>query len=224
MQKLFIEPVSMFMAASIGIYSIRFKDYFYRNFIAQILLSLTTYFFSYFLLAYQEKNGIPKNNHWLYNSGMVLESILLLLNGFIYFRSSHLKWLPVICVVIFVVTFLVEISYTGFRSFATYSCIVESFCVTVVYISILNDQFEKHGTEWYKAPIALICIGILVYFICNVPYISLMNYFQRLNPSLNRFLFLLVTDFLANVRYLLLAIAFWQVRRNKLTLNWNFNE
>ena len=192
MLQILIESISLILAFVFGIYSYKFMNQFSRLLFVQLCFWIFFYFFSYVLLFYQTINNFPKNNHWLFNISMVFETFFLLSASYIYFIKVNLKRLPAIFLVIFFSLFLFEIHIRGYVVFANYSYIAESFCLITMYILILYDQFEKHPFNWYKAPKALISVGILVYFICNVPYLSLMNYFQKFHPNFNRILFHLV--------------------------------
>ena len=93
----------------------------------------------------------------------------------------------------------------------------------MLFLLVLYVQFTKGDSNWTRSPIVWISLGIILYFGGAVPYLSLMHYLQS-NPKINLLLFRIIIDVLANIRYLLLALGFWFVRRNVLSKIQGINE
>ena len=186
---------------------------FFKLFLFHAIFVLTIYFFSYALIQYQEFNKLDKNNQWCFNVSLIIEIVVFLFAAISYSTVKNIRILSRSLFIIFIVSFIIESSIRGFRKFASYSSIIESFCIIAVYLLILFHEFDRHPTNWYKQPVALFSITLLIYFICSVPYFSLMHYFQKHNPTLNQILFHLVINVMAHVRYCVLAFAFWLSRK-----------
>jgi len=222
--KLFSETFTLFLALFFGIKAYRQMSSYFKLLFLHILVCLIIYFVSHATLYFQSVNGLIKNNQWLFNIFILVETTILSLSAHIYFKQNNIRSLVFILLPFFLLVFVIELYAKGIRAFVSYSSVAESFILSFFYVIVLGNQFHKHVSEWYRAPIVFVSIGVLVYFICMVPYISLMHYFQKHNPSANRLLFHLVTDILANVRYILLTGAFLLVAINIKSHNPQYND
>jgi hypothetical protein len=196
-------------------------DYF-RILFFQLIAYLVFHEVAKGIIFFQKMNSLPQNNHWVYNILMLIEGGMLLFAAGNYFSTRRARINTSLVFLFFFTIYLSELRIKGLHLFANYSYAIECIAISMVYIVILFEQFERHHLYWYRAPLVYACVGILVYFICCVPYITLMAYFQEKNPHLNQMLFNLVHTF-SNVRYLLLAIAFWHLKRNVTSFQSQFN-
>ncbi len=110
--------------------------------------------------------------------------------------------------------FTIELYKRGIMVFANLSYIAGSILIVGIYALLLYKGFRNSTDSWKKSPTIWICIGLLIYFGCCIPYLSMIHYLQVNYPKLNTFLYHLIIDQLSNIRYAFMAIAFWLVRKN----------
>jgi len=169
-------------------------------------------------------NTLHPDDQWVYNLYMPVEAGLLSWAAFEYFKTNKRRFLIWVGYLIFLIAFVVEVSIKGIQIFSNHGYIAESALLLIIYLLLLYDYFTKQNTNWKSSPDVWISLGIVLYFGGVVPYLSLMQYLQSSHPKINLFLFYFIIEGLANVRYLLLALGFWFVRRNVLSKISGFNE
>lgn len=217
-----MDYMSLSVAALLGICTYRHLPVFLRVLFWQLVFYIAIHILAGAVISYQRSQGLPANNHFVYNIGMLAECCFLFAAACVYFSSFRAVSATIIGFLVFLAVYVVESRKKGFVTFANYAYATECICVVIVYTAILFDQFQLHHVHWHRSPVVLSTLGILVYFICNVPYLTLIEYFQQKNPLLNAMLFEMVRVF-SHIRYILLALAFWRVRHNIQLLRPRFN-
>lgn len=197
-----------------GIYAFRYLNFLYRIFFFQLIPPLLIFILGSVLNYIANIDNVRPNNQWLYNLYMPVETYFLAWSAYEYFKSKKRTILIFIGYVIFLGVFIAELFIKGISVFANHGYIAESALLLVIYLLILYNYFTNHNNNWKRSPIVWISIGIVLYFGGAVPYLSLMHFLQDNHPRLNLFLFQFIIEGLANVRYLLLALGFWLIRRN----------
>jgi len=149
-------------------------------------------------------------NGLVFNVLMPFETALLLLAAQAYFNSSNSKLILSLLYLIFLASFFTDIYFrTGISVLATYASSVQGFLISGVYITILFFYFMKKKIKRFDISLSVSCIGLLIYFAPGAPYLSLIWYIQDFDPNLNEKLFIFIVVFLASIRYLCIAIAFY---------------
>lgn len=105
------------------------------------------------------------------------------------------------------IIFMIHLSRTGFGKFSSFSFLAGGIILVVFYLYLLFE-ISKRTAILKNIPEFWVCIGIIAYFGCTVPFFSLFTYFvNHGKEKLGDMLFKL-NDFLALIRYLCLLIAF----------------
>lgn len=201
------ESLTVLLAICIGLLSFRRMNNFSTSLFFQLVGWLFTYVLSYTVTIYQERHQLPKNNHWVFNLNIFVETSLLALAAYHYFESMNYKKIIVITYMIYSMVFIYLLSSKGIYTFSIPAYITESIIIITFYSIILLNSF-RNFTPQDRRPEIWMSTGILLYFACNLPYFSLYNFLTQNYPDLTAALFL-ITEILANLRYLFLAIGFW---------------
>ena len=117
--------------------------------------------------------------------------------------------------IFYLLTFMAQLYFNGFQTFANYAFAAAGLILSIIYGSILFLEFRTKQ-KWQSSPVIWMSAGLVLFFACNIPYFSLFNYLNKYYLPESRFLFNFITDVLANIRYLLLAVSFYLLRRNFL--------
>lgn len=88
--------------------------------------------------------------------------------------------------------------------------LVESVVLTILYLIIITQELMSIKTQ--KKSVIWVCIAIIIYYGCCVPFFSLINY---LRSDIANDLYL-INSFLNIIFYLLIGYAFYLSRRIKL--------
>ncbi len=203
------ESAFLFLAFGIGVYTFKKLDLFYKVIFFQVVMAVAVYLSSYAITLYQRKNGLQLNNQWLFNVYVFLEAILLIVAGLIYFEKRKVRLSIMVCLILFLLVFWYQILTMGSTHFANYALIAEGVILILIYFAILYTQFSVPSFSWRASPEFWLCIGLIVYFGCNVPFMSMIHYMNLHYPKLNELLFHFITDVLGNMRYFFVTISFW---------------
>jgi hypothetical protein len=144
------------------------------------------------------------DNSFLYNWYIPVEGLFLIWAAATYFKSPprvNVFWLLFLLLLSVFVFDLFTV--TGF---VYHAAITEGAIVTGVYLAVIYNYFVYR--EGQQRGIVLAATGLTLYFACTIPYLSVIFYFQRVNPELNTELFRMTVLTLGMVRYLLLFFAF----------------
>jgi hypothetical protein len=202
--------LSLLIAGYIGVRSFKRMDSFKKILFIQLIVWIAFYVISHLITSSQIYRGIPEDNQWVYNISTFLEISILMAAAGTFYKDITLKRLVAIAYVLFVLLTFVMWWKFGFKEFNINAYVPGSLIVCVLYSVILHDCFftNKNSPRLWN-PDIWICIGLLVYFACNLPYFSLFHYLNKHHLGLSKILFNLITQVLANIRYLLLGLGFW---------------
>lgn len=212
------EIISVLISFVLGVFVFRYMSPFFRLIFFQLSVWMVFYFFSYLITGYQKANGLEMNNQWFMNIHIYIESTLLHCAAFFAFTSKTIKRLSLLSFTLFTAIYVTQIYFNGFSLFLNYADVAEGICITFLYMLLLYNFFMHRNEHWWMVPEIILCIGILLYFACSVPYIAMLHYLQTHYPEENNILFRFINDVLANVRYLFVGISFWLLRRNNILL------
>ena len=213
--------LSPFLALIIGTLCWKKMDLFFRLFCVQVGCTVLFYFISRQILVYQKANHITLNNQWLFNISLLIEAALFLfaLNMRRGFKSITI--LTVIIGILIIGSFTMEISRNTFFTYASTTDAFMSMLFVILFGLFLFLELNSQATAWYKQPVVWLCVGLLTYYACSVPYFSVFEYLQKHSSEENENLFKIINGILSNIRYLCLAAAFWLLYRNPKSFNSN---
>jgi hypothetical protein len=221
MIKILNEFTGVTIAFILGLYALKYLNLLYRIFFFQSLSYLILLLLSY---AVQYIPNMQHRNEWLFNLYMPIETGLLTWGFYEYFKAKKEKYIAWIGYAIFLILLITELSIKGIRDFSNHGYIAECFLIVMAYMAVIYVVLTNQNTMWRYLPELWISIGLVFYFGGAMPYLSLIRYIQESHPKINVFLFRFITVGLANLRYLLLALGFWLIRRNALKKPASSNE
>lgn|GEM_PF-3253327 len=214
MIRLTYEISGILVALLMGLYAFRYLTSLYKFFFYQLIAYILTYMLSYVVLAFPSINLYPGSNQWLFNLDMPIETGLLVWPVYLYYKSSRERLLILLGYLIFLGILLSEIIVEGLRVFANYGAVAESILLLILYLIVAYSQFRWENNPWKSAPLIWVSVGILIYFVGTVPYLSLMHFLNLHYRILSYYLYNVITVGLSNLRYIMLAIGFWFIRHN----------
>jgi len=210
------ESLIVFIALFFGLRAYKYMRRFHTIVFMQLIAWILIYILSYGVTVFQKQKGIPMNNQWLFNINMMVETILLSTAAYIFFNEKFKKMLTIILLIFFLFFAIIEFIRDGFYLFNVQVYIVQSLVVALLFSKILFDCFYNNRFFKLKLPELLISAGILLFFACNLPYLSLFNYLNENYARESLFLFQIITEVLSNMRYLLLTVGFWLITNKKI--------
>jgi hypothetical protein len=224
MKQIILESATLIIACIIGMFAFRSLNTFHRIIFLQAIVAFGFYVASYVITEYQRSHNALKNNQWMFNVYILTEAILLLSAGYVYFSSKRTRFLLHGGFALFLVVFGRQVFFgdsdmsLSMRQFANQAAMFEGILVVTVYLLILRHCFLQPGFRWRTSPEFWLCLGLTIYFGCNIPYMGMIHSLHAYSSHLNELLFHFITDVLGNVRYLFLSIAFFLLyRRSSLS-------
>ncbi len=217
MLQIIYESFVLLVAFGMGLYTLRYMGIIYRIFFVQLLFYILIYILGEVVVIIERANKMPLTNQWVYNIDMPVETGMLTWAGYEYFNRSKAKLLLGIGYAIFLVIFISEIIIKGIGVLSNHASVAQSLLLVITYLLVLYSEFTKQNMKWKRSPEVWISFGLVLYFAGVVPYFSLIHYLQEHNSKINLLLFNITIIVLSNIRYLLLAVGFWFVRKNVLS-------
>jgi hypothetical protein len=209
------EAGSLILALGTGIYAYSYMNKFMRALFFQLLVWILFFIAAYAITLYQRSHGMKTNNTQLFNIAVAVEFLILTVAVSVFFKNRILKYLVLLSYVIFLISICLQMKFSKSDDFINYAMTSGSIIMTIFFIVILYKKFKSDPILWKYSPEIWASIGLILYFACNVPYMSILPYLNETSPDMSTSLFHYITDNLANVRYLLLALAFWLVRKKR---------
>lgn len=205
----------MYAAFAVGCLAFLQLNRFQRLLFAQVGIAVPFYFLSHIVVFYQRSHGLPLNNLWVHNSYIPLECLLLCLAAYTRLLKSWERLLLLLLFLIFCLISLYDYLSTENTVWFEKSFYTESLLVVLTFAYLLYQTIHQFPGEWkFKGDFWMI-LGLLIYFAADSPYILMFNYLNTQSIELNDLLFNVINNFLANLRYLLLALGFWLAMREK---------
>ncbi|MES2132211.1 MAG: hypothetical protein V4506_07655 [Bacteroidota bacterium] len=199
-QRILIDLSPMFIAILIGMLVYKKLPVFYRILFFQVLIFTVVDIYG---------TTIPINNVLVYNISMIIEINLFFLAAYTYFNSIASKRMMFIFCSLFISLFLFDICYSGMHQLAKHAYIAGGILITGTYITILYYHFIKRDDKYNTLSLVLVSVGSIIYFAGMVPYLSIMDYFQKKDPIFNKVLFQYLMVIPGSIRYLCIAMAFF---------------
>lgn len=147
------------------------------------------------------------NNGQAYNIEMIFEYGLLFSASAIYFKTKNSRFILSGLSLIFLLIFVFDI-YSFPKQFAYHAYVTGGIMISGIYLGILFFHFLGKKDNYHTPSLVLTCLGIVIYFACMVPYLSMMNNLQQQSAESNKELFKLIIVSLGLLRYFLVALAF----------------
>lgn len=218
------ELLSVIIASGIGIYVYRYMNLMQRIIFFQAFSYIVIYILSFIVTTMQAYYKMPLNNQWVYNLSMPIETSFLTWAASVYFKTHRQKTLIWIGFAIFFNIYMVEIIIKGINVFSNHGYIAENILMLIIYLFILYSCFLEEYSHWKYSPNVWICLGIILYAGGSIPYFSLLDYLEKNALKTGAFLFHFIIVGLTNLRYIMLAMGFWFIRRNALLKSAQANE
>ena len=210
------EALALTIALGMGIYAYSYMNKFTRTLFFQLVAWIIIYLFSRGLTIYQSIHNVTMNDQWIFNIQIPLELLLLTMAACYFLKDKLSRYLALTLYILFLIIILLQFKISGPEVFINYGMVASGFSITVLYSMILYRKFKSGSPYWKQSPELWASLGLIIYFACNIPYFSLFTYLNSHHPALSTKLFLFITDVLANIRYIFLAVAFWMVRKHKV--------
>ena len=214
MLTLFTESSCISLAVFLGILAYPGLDRFFRVLLWQVVVWGLFYACSHLITLYQQTHQLPIDNQWFMNIHMIFETGLLLIAAWFILPEMLRSILTIGAFSVFLFVFGMQGMNQGFGTYLNYADVTACILMTLVFTLLLYAFGQQKTGPFWLSPEKWACLGILVYFACSVPYVSMMGYLEKKNPEVNTFLYYLISGVLANARYCLLALAFWMLYRN----------
>lgn len=214
----FIELGSFLAALAMGMLAYRHMGTAFRLLCVQVAVWSLFYGLMYATIQYQKANGIQPDNRWLMNIHMVLETVLLTVAAAAFIRTRWGNRVAAVALALFFAVWGLQAVTDGFYTYLNYADVAECIIISALYALVLYRFFVQHTHNWWATPEIVLCLGLLLYFACSVPYMAMMRHLQENNPELNHYLFDYISNVLASIRYLLTATAFWLAGRSGTAL------
>jgi hypothetical protein len=187
-----------------GILTLCSLDRFLKILLLQVSVWALFYGLGHIITGVQAACGEPIDNQWLMNIHLAAETGLLLFAVRFLLDNSPFRKLPLLIAAVFCAIFFYQGITAGFGVYLHYADLAACSGISLLLILALFAGDTSQNSVARR----LACIGMLIYFGCSVPYVALMSYLEKNDPAVNTFLYHLISDVAANLRYLLLAIAF----------------
>jgi hypothetical protein len=199
-----------------GLYTWRYLPEFLRWLFLQLLVWISIYVLGHFFMVKIEvaAENVKTNSH-IYNLGFGLEILILLKAIHVYFKKyipSLVFWiLATFCIVCQLIEFL----FMGIFEPHLYSYSLEGLIISGFVSVLIYQQFHSFSSM-YRSAYICVCLGLLLYFVVQIPYVSVLAKLNKQNQNISGGLFRLIVKNLADLRYLLLALSFWLARKAAL--------
>jgi hypothetical protein len=192
------------LALACGTLSFRYLSTAYRILFMQIVVYLVTYSLGCMFKKY---------NNFIYNMGTFLEITLLLLSVQAYIRLRWISYVLLFLYSCYVTIYILQLKENLFL-FANYSYVTGGIAVVIGYLFVLYKSFTTTISIHKKVSGVCVSLGLLIYFGCNVPNFSMIKYLNNHKTNLGMLIFNALNDSSANIRYFLMAYAFWCLRKH----------
>lgn len=210
MLTIFTEITCILSALIFGILAFRKSTSFFRTLFWQVVIWSLFYTASHVITLWQQAHHLPIDNQWLMNIHLILETGLLLAAARFILPASISNTFFIGGTVIVLIVASIQGSLIGFDNYLNLTDVAACLIISICYFTVFFHLHQQETTKAWLSPEKLVCVGILLYYVCSIPYVSMMHFLDSF-PKMNTFLYHLISDVLANVRYLLLAIAFYRL-------------
>lgn len=156
-------------------------------------------------------------NTWLFNLYMPLEVWLIGMTAYYYIRTPAIKKSLLLLLPINTIIWGVIIIQEGINAFALAAIVTESIILTFAFIYILIELLQAQTKDSYitRSSTFWIAISIVIYFGCNIPLFSFLQYLMEVDMNYARLLFR-INLILCIVRYVLTVYALYLAKKERI--------
>jgi hypothetical protein len=199
-----------------GILSYKNLNAYFRILFYQTVFALIALVIFQLHLLYFKENKFPVSNHWLMNIQLLVEMQFIFLAVWKLNREVWFRRLILLSNGLFLTTFFIQIQYQGFLIYVNFADVLVCLCFTLLFTIILYQLIIVKRESIWNSPEKIASLGLLIYFACSVPIMSMDLYLIKNLPEIAGLLYHNVNIFLASIRYLFLARALYVIyKRSK---------
>ncbi len=198
---------SLFPMVIIGCYGFRELDKFYKLFLLQAVIALGVYA----IVAYD----FSANNQTLYNVYIAVEYMILMLAAAAVFSKQRERLWILAGFSFFAIVFALNLVWKGANQLTNYAVAAGAIPVLIIYLILIYRSSQNKNS---KAMVWL-CLGLVIYFCGNAPFLALMGFLEKNYPKLNEVFQLYILESLGHLRYILAAVSFWLYLRHRRSSN-----
>lgn len=206
------EAMSLIVATVMGVACYGCMSDFARGLFVQLIVWDIFYLGSYIITWRLQGAGLLPDDQWWVNGHMPFEMGLLSVAAILFFQQRSITVFITGLYVLFLLILLQQMHQSGPLEFANYAYTVGSIFISFVYLLMLYKCVTTTDS-WRAMPEFWMILGVVIYCACTIPYVSVLNYLITHQMSVAKLMFNCIVDVLANVRYFLLAYAFWMFRK-----------
>lgn len=198
-------PLIFLLLFSVLIMSISIGAIHYHRLTTSLKLSL----FQLLIIIAVETIGLRKivtDPFFLFNIYLVIEIHITSLIGYILIKPEQ-RYVIIITTTTTLLIFTYHITTKGMSLFATWAFTTASAFNLVIY-SVILYQHSNSTDNIIKHPHFWLCITMILYFGCNVPIMSFIDYLKEQRHDNANILYTLVNNSISILRYILLAVSF----------------
>ena len=203
------ESIGLLLAIFLGLYSYRRLGVFHKILFFQTIAAIVSYGCAYFVASYQKYQGDDVNNQWVFNLYIILELFILTFAATKILTGPKNKVYISIGMGVTLLTFLYQMSSAGFYEFANITAITEGIFIVIVCLLVIINSWLYQTKEISRSEVFSIA-GLALYFAGYIPFIGTMHNLLVQDEQMTSRLYEIM-PILSNIRYLLLAVAFWLI-------------
>lgn len=205
-----IELLIEFCSLIIGVYCLNRLNDFFKVIVLQIIIAFGVEFIGRILFSLNIRNV------WLFNLYEIVEAGLLLFAAKKIVNFDN-RFLYLLLIPIFF--WFYSVFKNGFNYFTSVAYVSFSIAILIVYLNLLFKSVLTYRGDLVKLPTLWLAIGVILFFGCNIPYLSMLNYLcNNFNQEVNNTLHLILKTF-CNLRYILMAISLIMASRQNQILS-----
>lgn len=170
------------------------------------------------LILFVEAVGLTEivfNKYYLYNSYLLSELFITSLTAYFLLKKTLIKKATYITLPLLLISWSSEVFLHQCKNFATITFLLSSVLFLGMFIVILYH----YGTTQLlpaKQPAFWVCISMIVYYGCNIPIFSFIDYLIVNHHGNPEVLYTVINNSVSILRYMLLAVAFFLILKKPL--------
>lgn len=156
-------------------------------------------------------------NAWIFNLYLPLDCGILLLAAYGFLKERFKPAGFFIAYSIYSIIWTVGIANSS-KSFAFASMIADATILVVAYLMVLYYSAMSYHGNIMKLPIFWICLGIILYYGCAIPFFSMYQFLTSLSKD-DKHKMYFILQVLNNIRYIFTTLSFILLRRQVNQVN-----
>ena len=157
-----------------------------------------------------------RHNLWLFNCFHLVELWLLGAAAYYLVAGKNIRRNMLLLVVLGTLAWGAGAYVTGIYEFNTLSLVTTWLTTVIMYMAVLFRKFLGANNRIAGNSVVWLCLSVIIYFCCNIPYYGMFNYLYKNHPELHKSLFDLIVFNLNYIRYPLLGWSFYLLAREKV--------